>query len=273
MRGVQELKFNGLAGLFERSANQETQTRLRSGYLSRTAAVPPTLGAQNRDGLTDHGRRMTARLRSRECPPRLPSPLISGDWDVRRPTICWSRLAGLHRRRARRWLNGGEALRAALGPDGTLAAPAFTAGNSRTSRAYMTQSHQMTVRAGCPHPASERLIPRLHRLPSGGGPSARSDPQLRLRCRGRRHPGWASFVDVDLHDEDFSHLGRWLETGRRRGPGRTWPDRRRREPPAAAALGSRRRRRVDERQPPYTAPHIPARRSRASALCGALSWV
>jgi uncharacterized protein len=61
--GVQELKFNGLADLFDLARNPEAQARLRFAYLDRSAAVPLTPGTRDWDGLTEDGRRMAARLR------------------------------------------------------------------------------------------------------------------------------------------------------------------------------------------------------------------
>ncbi|GAA3820910.1 FxsB family cyclophane-forming radical SAM/SPASM peptide maturase [Streptomyces phyllanthi] len=56
--GVQQMKFNALSDLFDLAGNHEAKDRLRSAYLGRT---PP--GALPTEDLTDHGRRMAARLR------------------------------------------------------------------------------------------------------------------------------------------------------------------------------------------------------------------
>jgi aminoglycoside 3-N-acetyltransferase len=181
-----------------------------------------------------------------------------------------------------------RALRAALGPDGTLVVPAFTAGNSRTSPAYKARTHGMTDRqlreyhdtmepfrslstptqgmgriaeevrrtqgarrSGHPQTSFAALGPRAQwinarhardcllgeRSPLGRlyelgahilllgvgfdvctafhlaeyrppGPTRRYDCKVMVDGA----PAWASFVDVDLHDEDFGHLGCWLET-------------------------------------------------------------
>jgi uncharacterized protein len=67
--GVQELKFNGLADLFDLAKSPQAQARLRSAYLDRSAylgrsvAVPLNPGTRDWDDLTEDGRRMAAGLR------------------------------------------------------------------------------------------------------------------------------------------------------------------------------------------------------------------
>ncbi|MFG2134143.1 aminoglycoside N(3)-acetyltransferase [Streptomyces sp. NPDC048751] len=181
-----------------------------------------------------------------------------------------------------------RALRAVLGPEGTLVVPAFTAGNSRTSPQYIARTRGMTDsrlrefhdvmepfrasstpsegmgriaeevrrtagarRSGHPqtsfaalgahaervtawhaedcHLGEQSPLGRLYELGAHilllgvgfdvctafhlaeyrpPGPTRRYDCKVLVDGT----PRWTSSVDVDLHDEDFGPLGRWLET-------------------------------------------------------------
>ncbi|MFD5945475.1 aminoglycoside N(3)-acetyltransferase [Streptomyces collinus] len=179
-------------------------------------------------------------------------------------------------------------LLAALGPDGTVVVPSFTAGNSRTSPAYVRRTRGMSDRQLRAYHDTMEPFRTLSTPTQGMGriaeevrctPGARRSghPQTSFAALGahaqwitaqhardcllgersplgrlyelgahilllgvgfdvctafhlaeyrppgstRRYdckvmldgtPGWVSFVDVDLHDEDFGRLGSWLET-------------------------------------------------------------
>lgn len=118
------------------------------------------------------------------------------------------------------------ALREALGPDGTLVVPAFTAGNSDTSPAYRERTQNMTDRQRAAHHADMPPFDPVHSPSQGMGVLAEAvrcerdavrsaHPQTSFAAVGARAAELLADHDEDCHLGERSPLARLYAAGAR----------------------------------------------------------